>query len=152
MNKLEFRMDIPAVTREYTPGSCRTSIKPMRLSPRHEMRPDSPALHAEQLRFPNQKHKEPQFAWLNSRETPTTLSQDEKNTDVTPGIKTARCTKNQIEMRPIFLALATEPPRGPHHRTTQKCKLGLAGKYRRFWKLSGSPGLFFYLTQWYWDS
>ena len=23
MNKLEFRMDIPAVTREYTPGSCR---------------------------------------------------------------------------------------------------------------------------------
>ena len=27
------------------------------------------------------------------------------------------------------------------------CKLGVAGKYRRFWKLSGSPGLFFYLTQ-----
>ena len=25
MNKLEFRMDIPAVTREYTPGSCRNS-------------------------------------------------------------------------------------------------------------------------------
>ena len=25
--------------------------------------------------------------------------------------------------------------------------LGVAGKYRRFWKLSGSPGLFFYLTQ-----
>ena len=31
--------------------------------------------------------------------------------------------------------------------TTQECKLGVAGKYRRFWKLSGSPGLFFYLTQ-----
>ena len=30
---------------------------------------------------------------------------------------------------------------------TQECKLGVAGKYRRFWKLSGSPGLFFYLTQ-----
>ena len=26
------------------------------------------------------------------------------------------------------------------------CKLGVAGKYRRFWKLSGSPGLFFYLV------
>ena len=28
----------------------------MRLPPRHEMRPDSPALHAEQLRFPNKTH------------------------------------------------------------------------------------------------
>ena len=54
MNKLDFRMDIPVVTREYTPGSCRNSRKPMRLPPRHGMRPDSPALHAEQLRFPNQ--------------------------------------------------------------------------------------------------
>ena len=40
----------------------RNSRKPMRLPPRHEMRPDSPALHAEQLRFPNQTHKEPRFA------------------------------------------------------------------------------------------
>ena len=45
------------VTREYTPRACRNSRKPMRLPPRHEVRPDSPALHAEQLRFPNQKHK-----------------------------------------------------------------------------------------------
>ena len=36
--------------------------------------------------------------------------------------------------------------------TTHECKLGVAGQYRRFWKLSGSSGLFFYLTQWYWDS
>ena len=85
MNKLEFRMDIPAVTREYTPGSCRNSRKPKRLSPPCEMRPDSPALCPEQLRFPNQTRKEPWFAWMNSRESPTTLSQDEKNTDVTSG-------------------------------------------------------------------
>ena len=52
-------MGIPVVTREYTPGDCRISRKPMRLPPRHEMRPDSTALHAEQLRFPNQTHKEP---------------------------------------------------------------------------------------------
>ena len=39
-------MDIPALTREYTPGSCSNSRKPMRLPTRHEMRPDSPALHA----------------------------------------------------------------------------------------------------------
>ena len=82
-------MDFPAVTREYTPGSCRKSRKPMRLPPRREMRPDSPALCPEQLRFPNQTRKEPRFAWLNSRESTRTLSQDEKNTDVTsPTLKT----------------------------------------------------------------
>ena len=48
----------------------------MRLPTRHMMRPDSPALHAEPLRFPNQTHKEPRFAWLNSRESPTRLSQE----------------------------------------------------------------------------
>ena len=47
-------MGIPVVTRECTPRACRNSWKPMRLPPRHEMRPDSLALHAEQLRFPNQ--------------------------------------------------------------------------------------------------
>ena len=87
MNKLEFRMNIPAVTREYNPGSCRTSWKPMKLSPPCEMRPDSPALCPEQLRFRYQTRKEPQFAWLNSRESPTTLLQDEKNTDVTSGMQ-----------------------------------------------------------------
>ena len=87
MNKLEFRMDIPAVTREYTPGSCRNSRKPMRLSIPSEMRPDSPALCPEQLRFPNQTRKESRFAWLNSRESPAILLQDEKNTDVTPGMQ-----------------------------------------------------------------
>ena len=69
MNKLEFRMDIPAVTREYTPGSCRNSRKHMRLCPPCEMRPDSPALCPEQLRFPNQTRKEPRFACA----TPTVL-------------------------------------------------------------------------------
>ena len=36
--------------------------------------------------------------------------------------------------------------------TSQECKLGVAGQYGPFWKLSGSSGLFFYLTQWYWVS
>ena len=78
-------MYIPAVTRKYTPGSARNSRKPMRLPPRCEMRPNSPALRAEQLCFPNQMHKEPPYAWMNSRESPTTLSQDEKDTEVTSG-------------------------------------------------------------------
>ena len=65
MKKLEFRMDIPAVTREYTPGSCRNSRKPMRLSPLCEMWPDSPALCPEQLRFPNQT-RNPSSSLLNT--------------------------------------------------------------------------------------
>ena len=36
--------------------------------------------------------------------------------------------------------------------TIQECKLCVAGQYGRFWMLSGSSGLFFYLTEWYWDS
>ena len=54
-------MGIPAVTREYTPGSCRNSRNRMRHSPRLEMWLDSPALHAEQSRIPNKTRKEPRF-------------------------------------------------------------------------------------------
>ena len=61
LNKLEFRMAIPAVTREYTPGSCRKLRKPMRLAPLREMRPNSPALGAEQSRVPNLTSKETRF-------------------------------------------------------------------------------------------
>ena len=56
-------------------------------SPRREMRPDSPALCPEQLPFINQTRKEHRFAWLNSRESPTSLSQVEKYTHVTLGMQ-----------------------------------------------------------------
>ena len=55
-------MAIPAVTREYTPGPGRKSRNPMRHCPQQEMRPESPALGAEQVRVPNQTRKEPQCA------------------------------------------------------------------------------------------
>ena len=45
-------MAIPAVTHEYTPGSCHYSTNRMRHHPRWEMRLDSPALHAEQSSIP----------------------------------------------------------------------------------------------------
>ena len=80
-------MDIPVIAGEYNQGSWGKSRKPMGLQRRHEMRPDSPALRAEQLCFPNQTHKEPRFAWLNSREYTTTMSQEKKNTDVTSGMQ-----------------------------------------------------------------
>ena len=81
--QVEFRMAIPAVTREYTPGSCCNSRNPMRHPPRRELRPESPALGAEQFRVPNHTRKEPQCAWWNNRESPRILSQDESNSAVT---------------------------------------------------------------------
>ena len=62
MNKVEFRMAIPTVTREYTPCSCRNSRNPMTHTSRREMSLDFPALGAEQSRVPNQTGKEPQMS------------------------------------------------------------------------------------------
>ena len=41
LNKLECGMALPAVTKEYTPGSCRNLRKSMRIPLRREMRPDT---------------------------------------------------------------------------------------------------------------
>ena len=87
MNKVEFRMAIPAVTRVYTPGSCCNSRNRMRNPPRWEMRVESPALRAEQSRIPSQTRKERRFATQNTRESPRTLSQDEMNSDVNSGMQ-----------------------------------------------------------------
>ena len=59
MNKQKFLMATPAITGEHTRRSRRTSRKTMRVAARIEMRPDSPALHAEQFLGPNQTGKEP---------------------------------------------------------------------------------------------
>ena len=53
LNKVEFRIAIPAVTREYTPRSGRNSGNPMKHTPRWEMRLDFPAFRAEHYRIPN---------------------------------------------------------------------------------------------------
>ena len=62
MNNAEFRMTIPAVNQEYTPGSGRNSRNPMTHTPRPEMRLDFPALCAEQSRVLKHRGKEPQFS------------------------------------------------------------------------------------------
>ena len=80
-------MAIPTVSQEYTPGACRNWRNLMRLHPSHKMRTDSPALHAEEFRVPNQTCKELRFPWWNTRESPRILSQDEQNTDVTSGMQ-----------------------------------------------------------------
>ena len=70
------------------------------------MRLDSPALHVEQSRFPNQTRKEPRFSWCNTREFPWTLSRNEMNTDAPQECKIDQCTTNQLEMKPISPSLA----------------------------------------------
>ena len=59
MNKQKFLMATPAITGEHIPGSRRNSRKTMRLAARREIRPDSPAMRAEQFLVPNQTGKEP---------------------------------------------------------------------------------------------
>ena len=80
-------MAIPTVTLEYTPGSCRNSRNLIRHPPEWEMRPEFPALGAEQFHVPNQTRKLPQCASWNTRESPRPLSQDERNTAFTSGMQ-----------------------------------------------------------------
>ena len=87
LNKMELRMAITAVTRDYTPGSCWNSRNPMRHPPRREMRPQCPALGAETFRGSNQTRKEAQCACWITRESPRPLSQGERNTAVTSGMQ-----------------------------------------------------------------
>ena len=58
LKKQKMLMSTPAVTRDYTPGSHRTSRKTWRVPSHREMRPDYPALHAEQCPVPEQTDKE----------------------------------------------------------------------------------------------
>ena len=107
-------MAIPAVTQECTPGYRHNSGKTMRLLPHREMRPDSHALHSNFM-FPN-KHvrsidlldgtpESPQEHCHNSRRKLMSLQECE----------IARCTPNQLEMKPDSPALAPEPCCFPHH-------------------------------------
>ena len=107
-------MAIPAVSREYTPGACRNSRKLMRLPPRRKVRPDSPAFHAEEFRFPNQRRKEPRFRWWNWRESPRTLSQQKKNTDVTSGMQNRLVYPKSTQDEAHFPFIVDIAPRIPY--------------------------------------
>ena len=75
-------MDIPSVTREYTPGSCGNSRKPMRHPPHREMRPDSRALRAEQFRVP--KHVRILDLLDGTPESPQQCCQETRRTMMSP--------------------------------------------------------------------
>ena len=114
-------MSIPAITREYNPGSQRNSRKTMRLPPQQEMRHNSPSFSAEQLHVSNQTWKEHWFAWWNSRESPTTASQVSNDTDVTKGMWNCLVYPNQLEMMrdPPVLELEQSPI--PRHTRQVAC-------------------------------
>ena len=108
-------MSTPAVTRECTPGSCCNSRKTMKLPPRCEMRPDSPALHAEQCLVPNQTGKEPWFDLRNYREFPR-IPHKSRMTLMSPQeCEISRCSPYQLEMMTNSRALASEQCPIPHH-------------------------------------
>ena len=109
-------MSTPAVNRECYAGSHRNSRKTTKFSARCEMRPDSPALRAEQGLIPNQTGKEP---WLldGTSESPPEVPHKCRNTLTSPQeCERARCTRNQIEMMTNSPALATEQCPIPHHK------------------------------------
>ena len=108
-------MGIPVVTREYTPGACRNSRKPMRLPPRHEMRPG--ALHSKQSNcvFPI-KHIRI-FNLLDwTLESPPKDCHKTRRTLMSPQErKIDCCTPNQLKMKHISPSLNPSPSLITHH-------------------------------------
>ena len=108
-------MAIPGVTREYPPGSCRNSRNPMSLTPRHEMRPDSLVLGAEQFRVPNQTRQELQFI-AGTLESPLEHLHTSRRTLMSPQeCEIARCSPNQLGIMSDSSALSPEQSPVPHH-------------------------------------
>ena len=100
-------MAIPAVIREYTPGSCCNSRNPMSHPPQRELRPESPALGAEQFRVPI-KHVRSLNVLDGTPEHPQENCHKTRGTLLSPQeCKIVRCTSSQLEMKPISPALAT---------------------------------------------
>ena len=115
LNKLEFRMAILTVTREYIPGFSHKSRKPMRFPPGPEMRLNSPALGAEQFCVPDQTCKEPRFA-DGTRESPPQHPDRSQRTVMSPQeCEIAWYSPNQLEIMPDSPALVPEQFPVPHH-------------------------------------
>ena len=111
-------MAFPALIREYTPGSCRNSRKPMRLPPRREMR--LIPLHCMQSHsvFPI-KYVRSLDMLDGTPESPQEHCHKMRRTLMSPQEhKIARCTPNQLEMKPISPSLAPGIPCSPSYTTS----------------------------------
>ena len=114
-------MAIPAVTREYSPGSRRNARKTMRLPPQRETRPDSPALHAEQFRVPI-KHIRSLYLLDGTPESPQEHPHKSRMTLMSPReCEIVRCIPNQLEMPPNSPLLDLEQSPIPHHTRHVAC-------------------------------
>ena len=108
-------MALPAVTQEYTPGSCRNLRKSMRIPLRREMRPDTlhwvqsnsafPIKQAGSLNLLEGNLESPPEHHQTSRRTMMSLQECE----------IAPCRENQLEVTPDSTALAPEQFPLPHH-------------------------------------
>ena len=108
-------MAIPVLTREYNRGACRSSRKLMRLPLHSEMRPESPALHAEVFRVLNQTCKEPRFPWWTPENPQEHCHKTRRTLMSPPDCKIDFCTPNQLKMKRISPAFTPYPSRFSHH-------------------------------------
>ena len=105
LNKPKFQMAIPAVTREYTKGAGHNSRKLIRLPPRRKVRSDSPALRAEEFRFPI-KHVRNLGFLQGTKENPQEHCHNKRRTLMSPKeCKIDWCTPNQLKMKHISHSL-----------------------------------------------
>ena len=108
-------MAIPAVTREYMPGSCHNSRKTRRIPPRREMKPDSLELGAESFGAPNQTRRNLNLLDGTLESTPEHRHMSRGTLMPPQECEITRCSPNQLEILPDFPAVAPEQFTIPHH-------------------------------------
>ena len=113
--KQKFLMFTPAVTREYTPGFRRISRKTMRLPPRREMRPDSPALGAEKFPVSNETHRSLDLLVRTQESPPVHTHTCRSRLMSLQECDIAWCSPNQLEITADSPELAPEQFPVPHH-------------------------------------
>ena len=79
------------------------------------MRPDSPALRAEQCLVPNQTGKEPLFAFGITESPPEGPNKSRRTLMSTQEYEIAQCSPVQLEMTTNSPSLASEQCSVPHH-------------------------------------
>ena len=87
----------------------------MRLTPHREMRPDSPALHAEQFRAPHQTREEPYLLDGTAESPQEHCHKSIRTLTSLQECEIAWLPSNQLKMKPDTSALAPLSSRIPHH-------------------------------------
>ena len=121
MNKPEFQLAIPAVTREYTPDACRHSRKLMRLPPRCKMRLIHLHFMLRSSMFPIKDIRNLDFH-DGTEENTQEHCHNKRRTLMSPQeCKIDWCTPNELKMKHISPSLNPQPSRIPHHIQQVAC-------------------------------